>query len=211
MLPLVDSRSVHKTKMGSESNHVRWFPLARAGEAGSGGWGRCENVYVWHVGDYPKSDALVDRKSTSTDARQAGWIGRSAKTVMCPRAARVHRTSNQAPRSHHIVIEILDLLLVGRSGWAPGVRMHDSMTGSMIGSSPVPLATLCALCVPLRRGGERLCGAPPLRAVAIPYCAGALRAALRGARALRAAARRSGAPRPCIPACLMNIGAPHRA
>ena len=101
MLPLVDSRSVHKTKMGSESNHVRWFPLARAGEAGSGGWGRCENVYVWHVGDYPKSDALVDRKSTSTDARQAGWIGRSAKTVMCPRAARVHRTSSQAPRSYH--------------------------------------------------------------------------------------------------------------
>ena len=91
--------------------------------------------------------------------REAGWIGRSAKTVMCPRAARVHRTSSQAPRSHHIVIEILDLLLVGRSGWAPGVRMHDSMTGSMIGSSPVPLATLCALCVPLRRTAESACAA----------------------------------------------------
>jgi hypothetical protein len=59
-------------------------------------------TYVWHVGDYPKRDALVDRKSTSTDARQAGWIGRSAKTVMCPRAARVHRTSSQAPRSYHV-------------------------------------------------------------------------------------------------------------
>ena len=171
--------------MGSESNHVRWFPLARAGEAGSGGRGRCENVYVWHVGDYPKRDALVDRKSTSTDARQAGWIGRSAKTVMCPRAARVHRTSNQAPRSHHIVIEILDLLLVGRSGWAPGVRMHDSMTGSMIGSSPVPLATLCALCVPLRRR------APVRRAAAPRRCNTVLRGAPRGA------ARRSGAPRRC--------------
>ena len=197
MLPLVDSRSVHKTKMGSESNHVRWFPLARAGEAGSGGRGRCENVYVWHVGDYPKRDALVDRKSTSTDARQAGWIGRSAKTVMCPRAARVHRTSNQAPRSHHIVIEILDLLLVGRSGWAPGVRMHDSMTGSMIGSSPVPLATLCALCVPLRCTAESACAALR-RSAPLQYrtarrsarrCAALGRSApLRGARALRAPA-----------------------
>ena len=44
--PLVVSRSVHKIKMGSGSNHVRWSPLARAGEAGSGGRGRCENVYV---------------------------------------------------------------------------------------------------------------------------------------------------------------------
>ena len=197
--------------MGSESNHVRWFPLARAGEAGSGGWGRCENVYVWHVGDYPKRDALVDRKSTSTDARQAGWIGRSAKTVMCPRAARVHRTSNQAPRSHHIVIEILDLSTSRALGLGAGradARLDDRFDDRQFTGSTCD--ALRALRAVTAYGGERLCGAPPLRAAAIPYCA-ALRAALRGARALRAAARRSGAPRPCTPACLMNIGAPHRA
>ena len=197
--------------MGSESNHVRWFPLARAGEAGSGGRGRCENVYVWHVGDYPKRGALVDRKSTSTDARQAGWIGRSAKTVMCPRAARVHRTSSQAPRSHHIVIEILDLSTSRALGLGAGradARLDDRFDDRQFTGSTCD--ALRALRAVTAYGGERLCGAPPLRAAAIPYCA-ALRAALRGAWALRAAARRSGAPRPCTPACLMNIGAPHRA
>ena len=210
MLPLVDSRSVHKTKMGSESNHVRWFPLARAGEAGSGGWGRCENVYVWHVGDYPKSDALVDRKSTSTDARQAGWIGRSAKTVMCPRAARVHRTSSQAPRSYHSNRDTRSITsrALGLGAGRADARLDDRFDDRQFTGSTCD--ALRALRAVTAYGGERLCGAPPLRAAAIPYCA-ALRAALRGARALRAAARRSGAPRPCTPACLMNIGAPHRA
>ena len=197
--------------MGSESNHVRWFPLARAGEAGSGGWGRCENVYVWHVGDYPKRDALVDRKSTSTDARQAGWIGRSAKTVMCPRAARVHRTSSQAPRSYHSNRDTRSITsrALGLGAGRADARLDDRFDDRQFTGSTCD--ALRALRAVTAYGGERLCGAPPLRAVAIPYCAGALRAALRGARALRAAARRSGAPRPCVPACLMNIGAPHRA
>ena len=196
--------------MGSESNHVRWFPLARAGEAGSGGWGRCENVYVWHVGDYPKRDALVDRKSTSTDARQAGWIGRSAKTVMCPRAARVHRTSSQAPRSYHSNRDTRSITsrALGLGAGRADARLDDRFDDRQFTGSTCD--ALRALRAVTAYGGERLCGAPPLRAAAIPYCA-ALRAALRGARALRAAARRSGAPRPCTPACLMNIGAPHRA
>ena len=42
---LVVSRSVHRIKMGSGSNHVRWFPLARAGEAAvRAGGGDYENV-----------------------------------------------------------------------------------------------------------------------------------------------------------------------
>ena len=187
MLPLVDSRSVHKTKMGSESNHVRWFPLARAGEAGSGGRGRCENVYVWHVGDYPKSDALVDRKSTSTDARQAGWIGRSAKTVMCPRAARVHRTSSQAPRSYHSNRDTRSITsrALGLGAGRADARLDDRFDDRQFTSSPVPLATLCALCVPLRRR------APVRRAAAPRRCNTVLRGAPRGA------ARRLGAPRRC--------------
>ena len=142
--------------MGSESNHVRWFPLARAGEAGSGGRGRCENVYVWHVGDYPKRDALVDRKSTSTDARQAGWIGRSAKTVMCPRAARVHRTSSQAPRSYHSNRDTRSITsrALGLGAGRADARLDDRFDDRQFTSSPVPLATLCALCVPLRRTAE---------------------------------------------------------
>ena len=195
MLPLVVSRSVHKIKMGSGSNHVRWFPLARAGEAGSGGWGRCENVYVWHVGDYPKRDALVDRKSTSTDARQAGWIGRSAKTVMCPRAARVHRTSSQAPRSYHSNRDTRSITsrALGLGAGRADARLDDRFDDRQFTGSTCD-ALRAFLCAPLR--GERLCGAPPLRAAAIPYCA-ALRAAaralgrsapLRGARALRAPA-----------------------
>ena len=197
MLPLVVSRSVHKTKMGSESNHVRWFPLARAGEAGSGGWGRCENVYVWHVGDYPKSDALVDRKSTSTDARQAGWIGRSAKTVMCPRAARVHRTSSQAPRSYHSNRDTRSITsrALGLGAGRADARLDDRFDDRQFTGSTCD--ALRALRAVTAYGGERLCGAPPLRAP-LQYrtarrparrCAALGRSApLRGARALRAPA-----------------------
>ena len=42
---LVVSRSVHKIKMGSGLNHVRWFPLARGlGRPVRAGGGDCENV-----------------------------------------------------------------------------------------------------------------------------------------------------------------------
>ena len=119
--------------------------------------------------------------------REAGWIGRSAKTVMCPRAARVHRTSSQAPRSYHSNRDTRSITsrALGLGAGRADARLDDRFDDRQFTGSTCD--ALRALRAVTAYGGERLCGAPPLRAAAIPYCA-ALRAALRGARALRAPA-----------------------
>ena len=132
----------------------------------------------------------------------------SAKTVLvCPRAA-VHRTSSQAPRSYHVLHSNRDTRSItsralGLGAGRADARLNDGFDDRQFTGSTCD-ALRAFLCAPLR--GERLCGAPPLRAAAIPYCA-ALRAAARArlgaplaaARSLGRSAPLRGAPRRSAP------------